>query len=137
MPLMLDNIRAEFARFLADDPHARWRMDSALAHVVTLAYERGLDDGRLGRFIPASGHSAAECSAAFEWLRTEATKEGASEHAGVALDELHALAIAQKALSTHPQGAGRDRSQADQNEVSAAKATAASLWSHFSDEAKA
>jgi hypothetical protein len=48
MPLMLDNIRAEFARFLADDPTARWRMDAALAHVVTIAYERGLDDGRRG-----------------------------------------------------------------------------------------
>jgi hypothetical protein len=46
MPLMLDTMRAEFARFLADDPQGRFRMDKALAHVITLAYERGLDDGR-------------------------------------------------------------------------------------------
>lgn len=80
MPLLLDNMRAEFARFLADDPTARWRMDAALAHVLTLAYERGLDDGRLNtQTVPASNHTAAECRVAFEWLRTEATKEGALE----------------------------------------------------------
>ena len=45
MSLLLDDIRAEFARFLAEDPAARFRMDAALAHVVTLAYQRGLDDG--------------------------------------------------------------------------------------------
>lgn len=32
--------------------------------------------------LPASNHSAADCSAAFEWLRAEATKEGASPHSG-------------------------------------------------------
>jgi hypothetical protein len=46
MPLMLDNMRAEFARKLADDPAARFSMDKALGHVITIAYERGLDDGR-------------------------------------------------------------------------------------------
>jgi hypothetical protein len=46
MPLMLDNMRAEFAHFLSDDPAGRYRMDKALAHVITKAYERGLDDGR-------------------------------------------------------------------------------------------
>jgi hypothetical protein len=37
MALMLDDMRAEFARFLASDPAARFRMDAALAHVVELA----------------------------------------------------------------------------------------------------
>lgn len=37
--------------------------------------------------LPASKHSAKECKAAFEWLRAEATKDVASAHAGVALDE--------------------------------------------------
>lgn len=46
MPLMLDDMRAEFARFLTEDPAARFRMDAALAHVLTTAYERGLDDGK-------------------------------------------------------------------------------------------
>lgn len=46
MPLLLDNIRAEFARFLAEDPNARFRMDAALAHVATVAYQQGLGDGR-------------------------------------------------------------------------------------------
>ncbi len=45
MSLLLDDMRAEFARFLAESPAARFRMDAALAHVVTLAYQRGLDDG--------------------------------------------------------------------------------------------
>lgn len=31
MALMLDDMRAEFARFLAGDPAARFRMDAALA----------------------------------------------------------------------------------------------------------
>jgi len=43
------------------------------------------------KYLPATTHSAAECSAAFEWLRAEATRDGASPHAGVALDEWHAL----------------------------------------------
>ena len=42
--LTLDDARAEFARFLADDPKARWRIDAALAHVVQWAYMRGRDD---------------------------------------------------------------------------------------------
>lgn len=45
MSLLLDDIRAEFARYLTADPSAKFRMDAALAHVVTLAYQRGLDDG--------------------------------------------------------------------------------------------
>lgn len=46
MPLMLDDMRAEFARFLTEDPAARFRMDAALAHIITIAYQRGLDDGK-------------------------------------------------------------------------------------------
>lgn len=45
MPLMLDDMRREFARVLAEDPAARWRMDTALAHVVALAYAQGITDG--------------------------------------------------------------------------------------------
>lgn len=43
--LNLDDIRNEFARFLADNPDARWRMDAALAHVVKIAYQIGIKDG--------------------------------------------------------------------------------------------
>jgi len=39
---MLDQetIRREFANFLASDP----RIDNALAHVVKIAYQKGIDD---------------------------------------------------------------------------------------------
>lgn len=50
--LDLNYIRQEFAEFLAKDP-TRWRMDAALAHVVQLAYQRGLEDGK-DRAAPAS-----------------------------------------------------------------------------------
>lgn len=46
MPLMLDTMRAEFARKLAEDPSVRFSMDKALQHVIRHAYECGLDDGR-------------------------------------------------------------------------------------------
>ena len=39
---MLDEIRAEFARHLSEDPAGRWRMDAALAHVATMAYRNAL-----------------------------------------------------------------------------------------------
>lgn len=45
---MLDDMRREFADFLANDPAGRWRMDAALAHVVALAYRAGLVDGAAG-----------------------------------------------------------------------------------------
>lgn len=45
MPLLLDDMRHEFARFLTEDPAGRFRMDAALAHVVTLAYNQGLAEG--------------------------------------------------------------------------------------------
>ena len=47
MSLLLDDMRKEFAAFLAADPAARFRMDAALAHVVTIAYQRGLEDGAM------------------------------------------------------------------------------------------
>jgi hypothetical protein len=46
MPLMLDDMRTEFAKFLIEDPAARFRMDAALVHVVTLAYRSGIEDGK-------------------------------------------------------------------------------------------
>lgn len=46
MPLMLDDMRAEFARYLAEDPAGRFRLDGALAHIVTLAYQQGIIDGQ-------------------------------------------------------------------------------------------
>lgn len=46
MPLILDDMRREFAQFLADDPATRWRMDAALAHVITLAHQAGLGDAQ-------------------------------------------------------------------------------------------
>jgi hypothetical protein len=52
MILLLDDIRAEFSRFLAEDPAARFRMDAALAHVVTLAYQTGLNDGLAAAAAP-------------------------------------------------------------------------------------
>jgi hypothetical protein len=46
MPLMLDDMRAEFARVLAEQAATRFSMDKALAHVVALAYAAGIDDGQ-------------------------------------------------------------------------------------------
>lgn len=43
--------------------------------------------------LPASHHTAKECSEAFEWRRSEALKDGASKHAGVALDEWQAAIV--------------------------------------------
>jgi hypothetical protein len=43
--LLLDDLRREFADFLANDPAGRWRMDAALVHVITIAYNKGLEDG--------------------------------------------------------------------------------------------
>lgn len=42
MPLYLDDLRKEFARFLAEDPSGRFRMDQALVRVVEMAYAAGL-----------------------------------------------------------------------------------------------
>ena len=56
---MLDEIRAEFARHLSEDPTGRWRMDAALARVVTMAYEQGLEDGRQeSPLFPQQGEKA-------------------------------------------------------------------------------
>ena len=45
--LILDDMRKEFSTFLSTDPKARWRMDAALAYVITLAYQKGVDDGQI------------------------------------------------------------------------------------------
>lgn len=47
MPLMLDTMREEFARFLSEDPAGRFRMDAALAHVVEIAYRAGIEEGKV------------------------------------------------------------------------------------------
>lgn len=52
MPLDLNEMRAEFARFLHTDPKTRWRLDAALAHVLTIAYTRGLADGERSTHDP-------------------------------------------------------------------------------------
>ena len=41
----LNNVRKEFAAFLSADP-GRFRMDAALAHVVTMAYQQGIKDAQ-------------------------------------------------------------------------------------------
>ena len=48
--LDLNKIREEFATHLAADP-TRFRMDSALAHVVTMAYRQGIKDAQVGAEI--------------------------------------------------------------------------------------
>ena len=48
--LDLNKIREEFAAHLAADP-TRFRMDSALAHVVTMAYRQGIKDAQVGTEI--------------------------------------------------------------------------------------
>ena len=50
--LLLDDMRAEFARFLYADSSGRWRMDKALGHVVKLAFESGIAAGKAS----VSGH---------------------------------------------------------------------------------
>lgn len=62
MSLLLDDMREEFARFLAANPAARFRMDAALAHVVTIAYQRGLTDGAADSRAdwPAAVHDAIQ-----------------------------------------------------------------------------
>jgi hypothetical protein len=47
MPLMLDDLRAEFAQHLASQPGARFSMDKALAHVLELAYQAGFDEAKI------------------------------------------------------------------------------------------
>lgn len=42
--LDLDEIRAEFARHLMENTAQRWRLDASVAHVVRLAYEKGMAD---------------------------------------------------------------------------------------------
>ena len=51
--LDLDEVRKAFADHLSNDPSGRWRMDSALAHVATLCYQRGIDDTKGSRYAAA------------------------------------------------------------------------------------
>lgn len=52
-------IREEFAAHLAADP-TRFRMDSALAHVVTMAYQQGISDAAAPLpLAPGVGSNAA------------------------------------------------------------------------------
>ena len=62
--LLLDELRHQFAEFLLTDPKAKWRMDSALIHIITIAYEQGLQDGRMGNHATQSGDEAANIGAA-------------------------------------------------------------------------
>ena len=57
--LVLDNIRQEFAKFLSEDPSGRWRMDAALSHVVQLAYQQGIEDGKSTSPSPAESGDAS------------------------------------------------------------------------------
>lgn len=41
----LNKMREEFARFLSEDP-TRFRMDAALAHVLRMAYQQGIEDAK-------------------------------------------------------------------------------------------
>ena len=67
--LLLDDMREAFATFLTTNSRARWRMDAALAHVVTLAYQQGIKDGKkdsveISNRKPASFDSDSENSTA-------------------------------------------------------------------------
>lgn len=81
MPIMLDDMRSEFARFLTEDPAARFRMDAALAHVITIAYEHGLDDGK------ASERERAD----YAWRNTNTIEKARQEEMAKRDDLLTAL----------------------------------------------
>jgi hypothetical protein len=42
----LNDIRAQFAAFLASNANRRHSLDAALMHVVEQAYQRGMEDGK-------------------------------------------------------------------------------------------
>ena len=46
MPVMLDDMKAEFVRVMSQQPLTKISMDKALAHVIALAYAAGIDDGQ-------------------------------------------------------------------------------------------
>ncbi len=46
MALLLDDMRAEYARKLAEDPARRFSMDKTFAHCITVAYEAGIAAGK-------------------------------------------------------------------------------------------
>lgn len=108
--LQLDDIRAEFARFLHNDPGGRWRMDAALARVVTLAYHQGLTDGAA---TPPT-HPAAPYSLETSMDRLQANPEEILPILGTAMGDgyyagrirqddgqIYALIVAPKADGEH------------------------------------
>jgi hypothetical protein len=46
MAMMIEAMRVEFSRFLSDEPFGQHTIDDALRHVVTLTYERALQDAQ-------------------------------------------------------------------------------------------
>ena len=58
--LDLNQIRREFAEFLAQDP-TRFRIDAALAHVVTRAYQQGIQDAQPAGQPPSPVIEAPSC----------------------------------------------------------------------------
>ncbi len=52
MPLLLDTMREEFARFLSEDPAGRFRLDAALVRVVEIAYRAGVEEGKAALTMP-------------------------------------------------------------------------------------
>ena len=44
--LDLNQLRAEFSRYLNENTATRWGLDAALMHVCRLAYEHGLREGQ-------------------------------------------------------------------------------------------
>lgn len=82
MSLLLDDLRAEFARFLAEDPNGKHRMDAALAHIATLAYRKGLDDGThfdTARLLHQFRELAKAADQAAMVLATISTEDGDEE----------------------------------------------------------
>jgi len=43
--LDLNQMRAEFSKYLVEHTHTRWGLDAALMHVCRLAFEAGLREG--------------------------------------------------------------------------------------------
>jgi len=52
MPLMIDDLRAEFGRQLAAQPPHRCSLDHALTHVLALAYAAGVTEARTPAPLP-------------------------------------------------------------------------------------
>ena len=53
---VVGRLQREFAEHLYSDPKGRWRMDSALAHVALLAYQRGIYDTKKTEGVQNATH---------------------------------------------------------------------------------